>query len=173
MHEMIEGLLAASGGQPVRPGVLIVALIMMAANIAGFLSILVSPWDNSLACLWAMMCLATGALFGFLFGVPKITQKAGLSTTHRPNSNIEVVSDWLTKIIVGVGLVESHKIGGALSETSADLGKSLAVRTNVPTEVAASFAQALIIYFCVAGMIQGYLLTRMFLSRQFSTETRS
>jgi uncharacterized membrane protein len=168
MPEMIEGFLTASGRQPVRSGVLLIAIIMLAANTAGFLCVFISPWDRTLACLWAMMCLATGALVGFLFGVPKVSQKAVLSTTHRPNSNIEVVSDWLTKIIVGVGLVQFHKIGGALNEASSDLGKSLALKTNGPVEVAASFAQALIIYFFVAGMIQGYLLTRMYLSSQFT-----
>jgi len=34
----------------------------------------------------------------------------------------------------------------------------------------APFATALILYFFVDGIIQGYLLTRMFLARQFSRD---
>jgi hypothetical protein len=136
---------------------------MLLANIAGFLVILRSPWSQPPARLWAMMCLAIGGLVGFLFGVPRVNLEALRSTKLRPNSNIELVSDWLTKIIVGVGLVEFHKIGEFLTRVSLELGQSLA-----PKETGAvSFAKALIVYFFVAGAIQGYLLTRMYLSGEF------
>lgn len=167
--EMLDVVLAGVCKQPVWPGALIVALVMLAANIAGFSVILFSPWPNSTAGLWAMSCLATGALVGFLFGVPKFTRKSNESIKYRPNSNIELVSDWLTKMLVGVGLVEFRNIGGFLSDTSTELGKSLASQVSgFSASEAASFSQALIVYFFVAGMIQGYLLTRMYLSGQFA-----
>ena len=54
-----------------------------------------------------------GALLGFLFGVPRAltgaTQEAGL----RSNTNLEQISDWLTKILVGVGLVEIGRLASS------------------------------------------------------------
>jgi hypothetical protein len=55
-----------------------------------------------------------GGLLGFLFGIPRTVQGTGASTSgpqYDANTNLEQVSDWLTKILVGVGLVQ---IGRAL-----------------------------------------------------------
>lgn len=141
---------------------LTVAVVMVLANLAGFMVITGSTPRNSTAQLWAIMCLAVGGLFGFLFGVPRVTLDDRV--THRPNSNIEVVSDWLTKIIVGVGLLQFHSLGSFLDRVSRDLGQALG---GGNAAWASAFAKALIIYFFVAGVIQGYLLTRMYLSERF------
>jgi len=141
---------------------LIVALVMLAANLAGFIVLRTSPvYDTTLA-LWAMMCLAVGGLVGFLFGVPRVSLQGQF--THRPNSNIEVLSDWLTKIIVGVGLLQFYSLGKFLDKVSGDLGRSVG---SSDVARASSFSKALIVYFFVAGVIQGYLLTRMFLAERF------
>ena len=144
----------------------LVAVLFLVSNSAGFLAILASPVHNqATAALWAMMCIAAGAFIGFLFGVPKVNPTVIDGADLLPNTNIETVSDWLTKIIVGVGLINFKEIGGFLSSTSNELAASLAMD--------APFAMALIIYFFVAGLIQGYLLTRMFLSWQFSLQFRT
>jgi hypothetical protein len=82
-----------------------------------------------------------------------------------PNTNIETVSDWLTKIIVGVGLIHLKDIGAFLDSLSNDLADALTI--DQPC------ALALIIYFFLAGLIHGYLLTRMFLSWQFSLQAQN
>lgn len=142
----------------------IVALVMLMSNIAGFLVLMSSPLYDTTAALWALMCLAVGGLTGFLFGVPRVALEGVEGITHRPNSNIEVISDWLTKIIVGVGLLQFHKLGDFLDSVSADLGRAVG-RSDAAR--AGTFAKALIIYFFVAGAIQGYLLTRMYLAERF------
>ena len=143
---------------------LMVALIMLAANIAGFLVVMSSRLGSTTAYLWALMCLAVGGLVGFLFGVPRVSLGEKTAVTHRPNSNIELLSDWLTKIIVGVGLLQFHKLGAFLDKSSRALGAALSTTDAVR---ASAFALAIIVYFFVAGVIQGYLLTRMFLSERF------
>ena len=160
--QVLEGVLSHRRASTSPAATPIVAAVMLLANIAGFVVIVGSPWHQSPAYLWAMMCLATGALAGFLFGVPRVNLEATKSTALRPNTNIEVVSDWLTKIIVGVGLVEFREVGRFLTGISLELGQSL-----VPQTGAVSFAKSLIVYFFVSGMIQGYLLTRMYLGEQF------
>ena len=59
----------------------------------------------------AAAATAVGAFLGFLFGIPRTLQ--GNTTPgpdeiadYRPNTNLEQISDWLTKILVGVGLVK-------------------------------------------------------------------
>ena len=145
---------------------LLVAALLLASNCAGFIAIWASQvHDYATADLWAMMCIATGAFIGFLFGVPRVNPNATQAAFLLPNTNIETVSDWLTKIIVGVGLINFKDIGIFLKSISNELATSLG--TGTP------FATALIVYFFVAGLIQGYLLTRMFLSWQFSLQMRT
>src|SRR4029077_17521561 len=63
---------------------------------------------------------AAGSLVGFLFGVPRAAQQLTQEPTgtgqkrnpYLPNTNLEQISDWLTKIIVGVGLVEIRAVVG-------------------------------------------------------------
>ena len=66
-----------------------------------------------------------GGLLGFLFGIPRALQgdhpdgpraadgsgRDGLpAASYRANTNLEQISDWLTKILVGVGLVQIGEI---------------------------------------------------------------
>ena len=71
---------------------------------------------------------ASGILVGFLFGIPRIVQRdASQSGVSRPiaqiqstslgiNTNLTEISDWLTKIIVGVGLVQLNSIPNGAAE---------------------------------------------------------
>jgi uncharacterized membrane protein len=145
---------------------LLVAFLLLAANCAGFITMWASSiTDRMTAYLWAMMCIALGALIGFLFAVPRFNRTSGRGAPLLPNTNIETVSDWLTKILVGVGLINLRQIGEFLQATSSTL--AAAVGSN------SSFAMGLILYFFVVGLIQGYLLTRMFLAWQFLLELQA
>ena len=84
------------------------------------------PAALHIAILWSAACFMAGFLTGFLFGVPKFgagdaspkkpacPARSGASSaqgySQRPNTNLEQISDWLTKIIVGLGLVELKQI---------------------------------------------------------------
>lgn len=152
------------GGRSIVAGpgwaVLLVALLLLLCNAAGFLAVLVGVTVNlPTAQMWMMMCLAVGGLLGFLFAVPRAGTKASSGDTLEPNRNIEAISDWLTKIIIGLGLINFRQIGDLLTTRSAVLSTTLKVDSN--------YALAFIIYFFVAGLIEGYLLTRIFLQWQF------
>lgn len=141
------------------PVTLIVPGLLLMANIAGFLALNIGvPGQLGLAYLWAMGCIAAGALIGFLFGVPR-ANPAAATGQFLHNTNVEAVSDWLTKILVGVSLVNLQTIGAFIDRQAGDLGPAL----GAPK----AFATGLIVYFFVVGIIQGYILTRMFLPRQF------
>lgn len=150
---------------PAKPVTLIVPALMLMANIAGFLTLTIGvPGRLGLAFLWAMACIAFGALIGFLFGVPRVNPAAVRESGLLDNTNIEAVSDWLTKILVGVSLVNLTTIGAFIDRLAGELELAL--------DAPKAFATALIVYFFVIGIIQGYILTRMFLKAEFEREPR-
>ncbi len=124
----------------------------------------------------ALACYTAGALAGFLFGVPRVLQKpsrlggdvppeVGRPDT-RPtyelliNTNLDDVSDWLTKIVVGVGLVQLREIPHMIYHYSALIaGKK--------SEQLAPLVSAVIVYFAILGFMTGYFTTRMFFERAF------
>lgn len=91
-------------------------------------------------------------------GVPQVVVH---SRSIRVNTNLEQISDWLTKIIVGVTLVE---LGPAVQrlDTAADVIAS--AFGGAPSK---SYAFALMLYFSITGFLGAYLLTRLFLQRAF------
>lgn len=148
------------------PVTLIVPFLLLIANCAGFLAIVVTvPGRMGGAFLWAMACIATGALIGFLFGVPRLNPRAQLSGEFIHNQNIEAVSDWLTKILVGVGLVNFQAIGAFTQRMAEELGRGIAVDRSI--------AMGLIVYFFAVGIIQGYILTRIFLAKPFQLRAQA
>ncbi|TDG07717.1 hypothetical protein E2C05_31465, partial [Paracraurococcus ruber] len=142
--------------------VLVVAGVLLLCNAAGFLAVVLGvPAARPTAYLWMMMCLAVGGLVGFLFAVPRANRDAGSRRPLLPNRNIEAVSDWLTKILVGLGLVNLGEIRRFLATTSARLATVFGLPDNP------DYVLAFLVYFAVAGFLEGYLLTRMFLQWQF------
>lgn len=141
-----------------------------------------SSWKQSSAMLiWAFGICSVGTIVGFLFAIPRVvsdvasprpTQLPGFSHSnvelslveevrrHRlaANTNLEQVSDWLTKIIVGVGLVELTKIPALLDR----LAKVMAPSFGDPTE-AVSVAIGVVLLFSAGGFLIGYVTTRAFL----------
>lgn len=123
------------------------------------------------ACLLA--AIALGGLFGFLFGIPKSgagakpdgANEATLSSkpTNRVNTNLEEVSDWLTKLILGAGLTQI----GALWSMFVDLSRRIGERGFADHSYGGAIAGGLIIYGLVVGFLAGYVLTRLYLSNIF------
>jgi hypothetical protein len=120
-------------------------------------------------CAWAV-----GALVGFLFGIPRTLSSpadelAGADrgpdlVRYRVNTNLEQISDWLTKILVGVGLAELHRLPAALRGASDYFAAALGA--TAPGEFS-GFVLALLVYFSVVGFMTGYLGTRVLLAPLF------
>jgi hypothetical protein len=75
--------------------------------------------------------IAVGAFVGFLFGVPRsrAIEESGADKQHESyfvfNSNLLKVSDWLTTILVGLGLVQLGRVGPAVASFSETIGSPL------------------------------------------------
>jgi hypothetical protein len=112
-----------------------------------------------------------GGVLGFLFALPcsvtvSIPGGRGVSSRElrdlavRPNTNLEEVSDWIVKIIVGLTLTQLGKIPGAAARLFDLLGRSLGGSVQDT-----AFIGSLVIFSSIAGFVFGWLSTRMFIGR--------
>ncbi len=110
-----------------------------------------------------------GGIVGFLFGIPLTNQKDAQNSGEsangslKANTGLEQVSDWLTKIIVGVGLVQLGHALPALGRLAKSLKDPLGGTASSP-----AFGLALAIYFAVLGFLFLYLWSREILPGEFA-----
>jgi hypothetical protein len=81
---------------------------------------------------------------------------------YRPNTNLEQISDWLTKILVGVGLTQLAQVPQAASALAQGFSPLLGGEPQ-----SGGFGVAMTIYFFVGGFIVTYLWTRLKLGVAF------
>jgi hypothetical protein len=121
---------------------------------------------------WALACLAVGSLFGIVFGIPReATRPSSNEATQtraglRANTNMEEISDWLTKLLVGAGLVELKSLPGTLKAAAKYVADSLPTLSRSQAALE-SIAASIILFFVVEGFIGGYLITRVFFQIAF------
>jgi hypothetical protein len=109
--------------------------------------------------------LIAGSFLGFLFAIPRAQQQVeridGRSVAEqadgplRINTNLEQVSDWLTKIIIGVTLIELGRIVRSLGPLIAALAVIYGNATG-----ARVMAAGILVYFPIVGFLAGYVATR-------------
>jgi hypothetical protein len=134
--------------------------------------------------LAAVAAFTVGALLGFLFGIPRsiakkadaekmspdgksaAEQAAAVAQHFTPNTNLEEISDWLTKILVGVGLVQIHQVSGAIEDLANGLAPSLG-----PASTGFPVAVTLLVSFSIIGFVSAYLYTRLRLQSAFELAT--
>jgi len=142
--------------------------------------------------LVAAAALTAGVLTGFIFGIPREgdTKKHGErgatepaasdedANPVTPNSNLVEISDWLTKIIVGVGLVELKSIPEKLGELSYYVGRSLQPAqcggTPCPDLILSgqSIGLAIMIFYFALGFLWGFIWTRLNFQRDLEERNR-
>jgi hypothetical protein len=119
-----------------------------------------------IALLWAVACFAAGSCLGFLFGIPRAAHSQPPHPDRQPvSTNLIEISDWLTKIIVGLGLInlkELPQLVGRLAEPLAASISGVASR-----ESNSATAAAIVVAFVAMGFLFGYLFTRLHLASAF------
>lgn len=107
---------------------------------------------------------SSGGIVGFLFAIPKMLQNPNSVTGNESgnhamvihNDNLVQISDWVTKIIVGVSLTQMHNIPDFILNAGDELkvcfGNDLTGRNG---------AISIILYFMVSGFMAVYLWTRL------------
>ncbi len=167
-----------------REPLLVLALVMVVGLVSAIVYALqLTTEEGALAVAGVAVLLAgasalAGGMLGFLFGVPRTLQQegpnpatqAGVTATgagsaehridYRVNTNLEQISDWLTKILVGVSLTQIPAIRDGVRSLTAFAAQGLG-----PQGQSEVFAFALLSYFTVLGFLFGYLWTRLFFTR--------
>lgn len=89
----------------------------------------------------ALACYISGSMVGFIFSIPRSAQAPAptptpggssgankdLDDTPRDNTNLEQISDWFVKILIGAGITQLAEIKALLAALSAKLSSSLVV----------------------------------------------
>jgi hypothetical protein len=121
-------------------------------------------WDiTTFGILFLLSLAATGGggIVGFVFGVPRYRTSAHVDGTFQYNSNLEQVSDWLTKIIIGATLVEIDSIAGAIGRVSLFIGGEIGHVGG------ATVACSAIVFSFVGGFMWAYLWVSLRLIEQW------
>lgn len=153
----------------VAGGLGIVLFSLQTSSLAQFFSVF------GVGLLIAGACVLTGGLMGFLFGIPRTLQQDRTETvanngndkanstdnsvTYQVNTNLEQISDWLTKILVGVGLTQISALPGGIQKYADFAAAGLGARP-----ASKAFAVAILIFYSVCGFLIGYLWTRLYLA---------
>lgn len=114
-----------------------------------------------------------GGILGFLFGIPRyaaspsdkkvLTEADASAVKYQANTNLEQISDWLTKILVGVGLTQFRPIGEGFGRLFERVGASISSSSS-----ATVIAGTLIVLCGTSGFLFFYLWSRVYLPKIFS-----
>ncbi len=118
------------------------------------------------ASIIALTSAALGVLLGFTFAIPRALQATNIDPQSKyaryiSNTNFEQISDWLTKILVGVSLVEIGNLRPALGALAGNLAPMLG-----STQASGGFGVAICLAAAVAAFLLGYIWTSVTM-RQF------
>lgn len=134
-------------------GAVILCAYSFSLGVDNFLSVI------SISTMIAFSSAIVGAFIGFIFGIPR-TPASKDPENIAANTNLEEISDWITKIIVGVSLVQLNQIGGGIVELGHTLAEGLG---NHPTSFV--FSISTMIFYFVGGFFLGYLWSRIYLPK--------
>lgn len=161
-----------------------IGMTVIVFGVAGELTIAVWAWGVrgptisfyafvGVDLLVAGAAAAAGALFGFVFGIPRslepasraaavvaVTQsndQAASRAAMGVNTNLERISDWLTTLLIGATLVQIKDIASWVG----NLGKNLLVVGQPAND---AVVPIIVIYFFALSFLGVYLITRLYLT---------
>ena len=182
---MKKALQAAQKQKEARRDRVSFILVLILSSIAAVALLLPGIYAIAFSCgqaalggmLWGLALMALGVLVGFLFGVPKSNRDEtanGLRASTNPedisegnglraNTNLEDISDWLSKIIVGTGLVELKSSPVYLKRLATLISGTLCPNGSAGMSIGAAIA----LVFPAIGFLIGFLVTRVWLQGEF------
>ncbi len=122
--------------------------------------------------LTAIAATLIGCLIGFLFGIPRVVSsgQARQSSGYVPSSNLSEVSDWLTKLLLGAGLVQLTHLGAPIGSLINHIAAGLH-STAAYAEAAKVMAGTIIFGYVAIGLLDGYVVTTMWYQRRLARLT--
>ncbi|MFC4147737.1 hypothetical protein ACFO0M_15885 [Micromonospora mangrovi] len=165
---------------------LLVTLVGLIA-VGGILLTALYAWQERSAAVFAAGALvagaagAVGALGGFLFGLPRFSparvveaakevaapQALSATSVLTPGTNLEQVSDWLTKLLLGAGLTQLGRLGSGFGSLADTLARALTGGDAAgPAPTARVLAGSLVLLYLVVGFLFGYVMTALWYYRR-------
>jgi len=155
----------------------IIALVVWAWGLSGSAKADAAPSFNVIFganLLVGIAAAAAGAVFGFIFGIPRTLNPADRAAvaaaasqdgaaTHAvmtANTNLERISDWLTTLLIGATLVQIKDIAAWVAALGKDLLKTGAIAND-------SLVPVIVILFFSLSFLGVYLITRLYLTSAF------
>jgi hypothetical protein len=127
--------------------------------------------------LTALAAFVAGSVIGFLFGIPRVVSSGQLrheqgSVAYTPSSNLAEVSDWLTKLLLGAGLVQLTHLGAPIGHLIDSVGAGLtaAAGTPVPSSAAKVMAGAILFGYAAIGLLDAYVVTTMWYQQKLEKQ---
>ena len=136
----------------------LVGLIGFAASVPLFGSRLLF-----IGLLLAVATFVSGSFIGTLFGMPRRNNAEDSTNAYTLNNSLVEIADWLTKIIVGLGLVNLKQLPAELMSIGEFVNRSIGGKglgVNV-------FVNSIVVYFGVLGIYIGYNYMRLVLSQKY------
>jgi hypothetical protein len=152
-------------------------LLCVAIGIAALVlnAIRIERWQNGLVAqavgygiLFAGAAFISGVLLGYLFGLSPSGQTKnanGKTSSTLAQSNLEEIADWLTKLILGAGLVSLTKLHDPILQFATFMAGGVDPMPAVPGSASVvqgnpAIALAIMGFFSTNGLLYGYLWTR-------------
>jgi hypothetical protein len=171
----------------------LVTLFFVAVNVLGAALLVMGTvrmlgWGCFVLLTWQLGLFASAGFIGFLFGIPKVStgttaaaimqagtvsEASGPETLSRPNrpllypsTALQEIVDWLTKIIVGLGLVELKQLPRAVNQLASIMAKSVSVVASSSAsgqpDGLAGLGIAVVSLSVGCGFVFGWVITRLY-----------
>jgi len=129
--------------------------------------------------LTAIAAFLSGCVLGFLFGIPRVVSSGQLrhdkatTGTYVPSTNLAEVSDWLTKLLLGAGLVQLTHLGEPIGHLidSIAAGLTPATAPSVPSSAAKVIAGSILFGYAAIGLLNAYVVTTVWYQQKLSNLT--
>lgn len=163
--------------------IIAVLFVLGAALIILYVISTVGPYLRyiSVGLLTACAAFMVGVLVGLVLAIPRVvssgdyrhqeTTASGQEQTEAPrvlpSTNLAEISDWLTKLLLGAGLVSLTRLGRPLSQLIDNVARGLGGGTasGGVTASAVVIAGTILITYVILGFLGGYLTTAFFYGR--------
>jgi len=130
--------------------------------------------------LTAVAAFLSGCLIGFLFGIPRVVSSGQLRHDKKPqayvpSTNLAEVSDWLTKLLLGAGLVQLTHLGGPIAHLvdTVAAGLTPAGAQPFPSSAAKVMAGAILFGYAAIGLLNAYVVTTVWYQQKLTGLTGS
>jgi hypothetical protein len=159
------------------PTPMVLLLLLFAGLVIVFVAALLqvpsSPIQAGLvAVLVAAAAMVLAGILGLLFGIPRAytsevsgagaveAAKAEIARGYKANTNLEQVSDWLTKILIGATLTQLGAVPGLVQQLVDYLDDAFGAGP-----AAAALVLGIVGVYAGGGFLVGYLWARLWLGR--------